>query len=78
MPTVATVLGDGSGSGDSAAMAQRLSKRMGRPVLVSLALPPSATLLQAVVERRLVEALGGEPPAAAALDALHLSSSSST
>lgn len=71
------MLGDGTGSGDSASMAQRLSKRMGRPVLVSLSLPPGATLLQAVVERRLVEALGGEPPAAAtaALHALDLSSS---
>jgi hypothetical protein len=66
MPTVATVLGDGTGTGDGAAMAQRLSKRLGRPVLVSLALPPNATLLQAVVERRLMEALGGAPPAAAA------------
>mmetsp|Transcript_21829 Transcript_21829/g.30365 ORF Transcript_21829/g.30365 Transcript_21829/m.30365 type:complete len:158 (+) Transcript_21829:79-552(+) len=60
MPLVSTLFGDVSGASDSAAMAQRISKRTGKHIVLSCSLPPDSHLMQAVVEKRLVQVITSE------------------
>lgn len=61
MPAVTSLLpGPGSSNSPEAeGLAQRLAQRLGRPVLASINLPPNAPMLQAMVERRLIQELAG-------------------
>jgi len=55
---VAALIPDDAASGRAEAMARRLAKRVGRPVLLSLAVPGAADpLLHALAERRLLQEL---------------------
>mmetsp|Transcript_2359 Transcript_2359/g.4795 ORF Transcript_2359/g.4795 Transcript_2359/m.4795 type:complete len:138 (-) Transcript_2359:220-633(-) len=55
LPVVATHFGDNTS--DGAALAQRLSMRLGKVVSVSSSLPPGTPLMQAMAEKRLIEEL---------------------
>eukprot|EP00959_Pyramimonas_sp_CCMP1952_P219004 4579265-Pyramimonas_sp.AAC.1 len=55
LPVVATHFGDQTS--DGAALAQRLSMRLGKSVSVSTSLPPGVPLMQALAEKRLIKEL---------------------
>eukprot|EP00879_Flechtneria_rotunda_P005832 GHRR01006136.1.p1 GENE.GHRR01006136.1~~GHRR01006136.1.p1 ORF type:complete len:167 (+),score=39.80 GHRR01006136.1:155-655(+) len=55
-PSVATLLPDGASS-IAASMAQRIGKRVGRPVVCSCNLPANGDMLQVIAERRLCKEL---------------------
>ncbi|WIA36886.1 hypothetical protein OEZ86_008134 [Tetradesmus obliquus] len=56
VPSVATLLPDAA-SGGAAGMAQRLARRVGRPVVCSCNMPANAEVLQVFAERRLCQEL---------------------
>lgn len=71
VPSVATLLPDATSSAASS-MAQRLAKRVGRPVICSCNLPQNSDTLQVLAERRLIQelktlGLAGTPAAALAV-----------
>mmetsp|Transcript_18968 Transcript_18968/g.61838 ORF Transcript_18968/g.61838 Transcript_18968/m.61838 type:complete len:157 (+) Transcript_18968:270-740(+) len=56
-PPVTTLLGPSAEESDAPALAQRLARRTGLHVFLTLALPPAEPLLQAVGEKRLMREL---------------------